>query len=76
QTPSNTIVKFENGDTKVPIFVKLTNYQEQNPGLLYNKPLINALLFIKLSLGQLLHTGGFQDAAYFKTKLLVRNSFK
>ncbi|CAF5099787.1 unnamed protein product, partial [Rotaria sp. Silwood1] len=27
-------------------------------------------------LGQLLHTGGFQDAAYFKTKLLLRNSFQ
>ncbi len=76
QTPSNTIVKFENGDKTVPIFIKLTNYDEQNTLLLYNKPLINALLYIKLSLGQLLHTGGFQDAAYFKTKLLLRNSFQ
>jgi len=76
QTPSNTIVKFENGDEKVAIFVKLTNYDEQNSVLLYNKPLINALLYIKLSLGQLLHTGGVQDAAYFKTKLLLRNSFQ
>jgi hypothetical protein len=76
QTPSNTIVKVENGDKKVPIFIKLTNYDEQNSFLLYNKPLINALLYIKLSLGQLLHTGGFQDAAYFKTKLLLRNSFQ
>jgi hypothetical protein len=76
QTPSNTIVKFENGDKKVPIFIKLTNYDEENSLLFYNKPLINALLYIKLSLGQLLHTGGFQDAAYFKTKLLLRNSFQ
>jgi hypothetical protein len=76
QTPSNTIVKVENGDKKVPIFIKLTNYDEQNSLLFYNKPLINALLFIKLSLGQLLHTGGFQDAAYFQTKLLLRNSFQ
>ena len=72
QTPSNTIVKFENGDKKLPIFIKVTNYNEQNSLLLYNKPLINALLYIKLSLGQLLHTGGFQDAAYFKTKLLLK----
>ncbi|CAF1551159.1 unnamed protein product [Adineta steineri] len=28
RTPSNTIVKYENGDKKVPIFVKLTNYEE------------------------------------------------
>jgi len=76
QTPSNTVVKFENGDKKAPIRVKLTNYDEKNPLLLYNKPLINALLYIKLSLGQLLHTGSFQDAAYFKTKLLLRNSFQ
>jgi hypothetical protein len=76
QTPSNTIVKFENGDKKLPIFIKVTNYDEQNSLLLYNKPLINALLYIKLSLGQLLHTGGFQDAAYFKTKLLLKNSFQ
>ncbi|CAF4845808.1 unnamed protein product, partial [Rotaria sp. Silwood1] len=76
QTPSNTIVKFENGDNKIPIFIKLTNYHEENSLLFYNKPLINALLYIKLSLGQLLHTGGFQDAAYFKTKLLLRNSFQ
>ena len=76
QTPSNTIVKFENGDKKVPIFIKLTNYHEQNSLLLYNKPLLSALLYIKLSLGQLLHTGSFQDAAYFKTKLLLRNSFQ
>jgi hypothetical protein len=76
QTPSNTIVKFENGENKVPIFIKLTNYDEENSLLLHNKPLINALLYIKLSLGQLLHTGGFQDAAYFKTKLLLKNSFQ
>ncbi|CAF4174678.1 unnamed protein product, partial [Adineta steineri] len=76
QTPSNTIVKFENGDKKVPIFVKLTNYDEKNSLLLYNKPLINALLNIKLSLGQLLHTGSFQDAAYFETKLLLKNSLQ
>jgi len=76
ETPSNTIVKFENGDKKVPIFIKLTNYDEENSLLLHNKPLINALLYIKLSLGQLLHTGGFQDAAYFKTKLLLKNSFQ
>jgi hypothetical protein len=76
QTPSNTIVKVENGDKKLPIFIKLTNYDEQNSLLLYNKPLINALLSIKLSLGQQLHTGGFQDAAYFKTKLLLKNSFQ
>ena len=76
QTPSNTIVKCENGDKKVPIVIKLTNYDEQNPHLLYTKPLINALLNIKLSLGQLLHSGSFQDAAYFKTKLLLRNSFQ
>ncbi|CAF3740732.1 unnamed protein product [Rotaria sordida] len=76
QTPSNTIVKFENGDKKVPILIKLTNYDEQNSLLLYNKALINALLNIKLSLGQLLHTGSFQDAAYFKTKLLLKNSFQ
>jgi hypothetical protein len=76
QTPSNTTVKVENGDNKVPIFIKLTNYDEEKSLLLYNKPLINALLYIKLSLGQILHTGGFQDAAYFKTKLLLRNSFQ
>ena len=76
QTPSNTIVKCENGDKKVPIVIKLTNYDEQNALLLYTKPLINALLNIKLSLGQLLHSGSFQDAAYFKTKLLLRNSFQ
>ncbi|CAF1574421.1 unnamed protein product, partial [Adineta steineri] len=76
QTPSNTIVKFENDDKKVPIFVKLTNYDEQNSLLLYNKSLINALLNIKLSLGQLLHTGSFQDAAYFETKLLLKNSLQ
>ncbi|CAF3783166.1 unnamed protein product, partial [Adineta steineri] len=61
QTPSNTIVKFENGDKKVPIFVKLTNYDEKNSLLFYNKPLINAL---------------FQDAAYFETKLLLKNSLQ
>ncbi|CAF5004036.1 unnamed protein product, partial [Rotaria sp. Silwood1] len=76
QTPSDTVVKFENGDKKVPISIKLTNYDEQNSLLLYNKSLINALLNIKLSLGQLLHTGNFQDAAYFKTKLLLKNSFQ
>ena len=76
QTPSNTIVKCENGDIRVPILIKLTNYDEQNSLLLYSKPLINALLNIKLSLGQLLQTGSFQDAAYFKTKLLLRNSFQ
>jgi hypothetical protein len=76
QTPSNTIVKFENGDKKVPIFIKLTNHDEENSLLLPSKPLVNALLDIKLSLGQLLHTGKFQDAAYFKTKLLLKNSFQ
>ncbi|CAF1031213.1 unnamed protein product [Adineta ricciae] len=76
QTPSNTVVRFHNGDKNLPIFVKLTNYDEQNALLFYNKPSINALLHIKLSLGQLLHTGGFQDAAYFKTKLLLKNSFQ
>ena len=76
RTPSNTVVKVENGEKKVPIFIKVTNYDEQNSLLFYNKPLINALLYIKISLGQLLHTGGFQDAAYFKTKLLLRNSFQ
>jgi hypothetical protein len=75
QTPSNTIVKFENGDKK-PIFIKLTNYNEVNSLISNNKPLINALLRIKFSLGQLLHTGGFQDAAYFKTKLLLKNSLQ
>lgn len=76
RTPSNTVVKVENGEKKVPIFIKVTNYDEQTSLLFYNKPLINALLYIKISLGQLLHTGGFQDAAYFKTKLLLRNSFQ
>ncbi|CAF0842338.1 unnamed protein product [Adineta steineri] len=76
QMPSTTIVKFENGDKKVPIFVKLTNYDEQNSLLLYNKPLIKTLLNIKLSLGQLLHTGSFQDAAYFQTKVLLKNSLQ
>ena len=76
RTPSNTVVKVENGEKKVPIFIKVTNYDEQNSLLFYNKPLINALLYIKISLGQLLHTGRFQDAAYFKTKLLLRNSFQ
>ncbi|UJR36630.1 hypothetical protein I4U23_029350 [Adineta vaga] len=76
QTPSNTVVKCHNGDKNLPMFVKVTNYDEQNSLLLYNKPLINALLYIKISLGQLLHTGGFQDAAYFKTKLLLKNSFQ
>jgi len=75
QTPSNTVVKFENGEKKVPIRIKLTNLDEEN-SLLLHKPSINALLFIKLSLGQLLHTGGFQDDAYFKTRLLVKNSFQ
>ena len=76
QTPSNTIVRFENGDKKQPLLIKLTNYDEQYSFLLYKRPLINALLYIKLSLGQLLQTGSFQDAAYFKTKLLLRNSFQ
>jgi hypothetical protein len=76
QTPSNTIVKFENGDKKEPIIIKLTNYDEKNSLFLHNKPLINASLYIKLSLGQLLHTGRFQDAAYFKTELLLKNSLQ
>ncbi|CAF1291838.1 unnamed protein product, partial [Adineta steineri] len=76
QTPSNTVVKFENADRNLPMFIKLTNYDEQNSLLFYNKPLITALLYIKLSLGQLLQTGGFQDAAYFKTKLSLKNSFQ
>ncbi|CAF3490546.1 unnamed protein product [Rotaria socialis] len=76
KTPSNTIVKFENGDKKLPILIKLTNYDEQNSLLLYEKSLIKAALNIKISLGQLLPTGNFQDAAYFKTKLLLKNSFQ
>lgn len=75
QTPSNTMVKFENGE-KMPIFIKLTNYNEDNSLTTNNKTLINALLYVKLSLGQILHNGGFQDAAYFKTKLLVKNSIQ
>ncbi|CAF0951192.1 unnamed protein product, partial [Didymodactylos carnosus] len=73
-TPSNTVVKFENGQ-KSAILVKMTNYDDVHSILLY-KPLINASLDIKLSLGQLLHTGGFQDAAYFKTKVLLKKSFR
>ena len=76
QTPSNTVVKFENGDKELPILIKLTNYDKQNSLVLYSKPIINAQLSMKLSLGQFLSTGGFQDAAYFKTKLLLKNSFK
>lgn len=73
QTPSNTMVKFENGE-KMPIFIILTNFNEDKTLTSNNKPLINALLYVKLSLGQILHNGGFQDAAYFKTKLLLKNS--
>ena len=76
QTLSNTVVKFENGDKKLPILIKLTNYDKQNSLVLYSKPIINAQLSMKLSLGQFLTNGGFQDAAYFKTKLLLKNSFK
>ena len=75
QTPSNTMVKFENGE-QIPIFIILTNYNEDNSLTSNNKPLINALLYVKLSLGQILHNGGFQDAAYFKTKLLLKNSIQ
>ncbi|CAF1469540.1 unnamed protein product [Adineta steineri] len=40
------------------------------------KSLINAFLNIKLSLGQLLHTGSFQYAVCFETTLLLKNSLQ
>ena len=76
QTPSNTVVKFENGDKKHPIRIKVTNYDKENSFILYNKPIIHAFADMKLSLGQFLSNGAFQDAAYFKTKLFLKNSFK
>ncbi|CAF0854040.1 unnamed protein product [Adineta steineri] len=48
-----------------------SNTIKQNSILLYNKPLINALINIKLGLGQLLQIGSFQDGAYFETKLFL-----
>ncbi|CAF0995875.1 unnamed protein product [Adineta steineri] len=50
--------------------------KKQNSLLLNNKPLVDALLNTKLSLEQLLHTGSFQDATYFETKLLLKNSLQ
>jgi hypothetical protein len=75
QTPSTTVVKFENEDRNEPILIQLTNYDKTMSCVLHSKPIVDAQLNLKLTLGQFLSTGAFQHAAYFKTKVHLRNSF-